>query len=426
MIIHTVKSGDTAFSIAQTYGVSVESVITNNGIASIADRLPVGLGLVILIPDIIHKVGPFDTVGSVATFYGVSRNQIFRNNLSLAGLDALVPGTEIVISYDAAPVFDFDIGGYSYTNVRDDVLNTVLPAMKLFVPFTYGFTPDGEIILLSDERLLSRARNYGVRTAFHLSTLTESMGFSNELAHTILASPSVWNVLADNIISVMNSKGMTVLDVDFEYLFASEREIYPRFISFLREKVAEQGYSLIVAVPPKTSSDQKGDLYEGIDYGLLAEAADYILIMTYEWGYSYGPPLPVSPTPSIRRVLDYAITEIPAEKIYMGISNYGYDWRLPYIRGESRAQSLSNIEAAQIASDNRAEIMYNSEYEAPYFFYTSEDGSVHEVWFEDARSIYAKLLLIKQYGFRGGLYWNLTRPNPQNSALLSATMEYDN
>ncbi len=145
---------------------------------------------------------------------------------------------------------------------------------------------------------------------------------------------------------------------------------------------------------------------------------------TYEWGYTYGPPMPVSPTPSIRRVLDYAVSEIDRRKIYMGISNYGYDWTLPYVKGESRARSLSNTDAVRLASNTGSEILYSGEYDAPYFYYTDEEGNQHEVWFEDARSIKAKLDLIAEYSLFGGLYWNLTRPNPQNLTLLSLLIKY--
>ena len=144
--------------------------------------------------------------------------------------------------------------------------------------------------------------------------------------------------------------------------------------------------------------------------------------MTYEWGYTAGPPLPVSPVQSVRRVLDYAVTRIPPEKIFMGMSNYGYDWSLPYVRGESRAKSLSTDEALLLAARNGAEIKYDLYSAAPYFNYT-KDNIVHEVWFEDARSIGTRLTLVAEYGFRGCLYWNLSRRNVQNLLMLNLLCE---
>ena len=123
----------------------------------------------------------------------------------------------------------------------------------------------------------------------------------------------------------------------------------------------------------------------------------------------------------MRRVLDYAVGRIDPKKIFMGVPTYGYDWPLPYERGATRAVSLSNVQAVDLARSAGAEINYDETAEAPYFFYTAPDGTAHEAWFEDARSIAAKLDLVQEYGFRGVGYWNLDRPFPQNWTVLCGT-----
>lgn len=140
---------------------------------------------------------------------------------------------------------------------------------------------------------------------------------------------------------------------------------------------------------------------------------------SYEWGYTYGPPMAVAPIGSVRRVLDYAISEIPAEKIFMGFPNYAYDWQLPFHAGQTRAQLIGNEAAALLAAEVGAEIHFDETAQTPYFFYTAEDGSVHEVWFEDARSALSKLSLVREYGFRGVGYWNDMRPFTANFSLLN-------
>lgn len=131
----------------------------------------------------------------------------------------------------------------------------------------------------------------------------------------------------------------------------------------------------------------------------------------------------VSPLPNIRRVIQYALTEIPAKKLWLGISNYGYDWQLPYIQGTTRATSISNRYAVSLAIRYNVEIQYDETAQAPWFRYFDERGIQHEVWFEDARSIKAKLALIPEYGLLGAGYWNLMRPFPQNWLVLNALYE---
>ena len=144
------------------------------------------------------------------------------------------------------------------------------------------------------------------------------------------------------------------------------------------------------------------------------------ILHSYEWGYTYGPPMAVAPLPNVRAVLDYAVTEIPPEKIFLGVPNYGYDWPLPFVQGVTRAQSISNQRAIQLAVQYGIAIQYDEAAQSPFFNYTDDGGTVHEVWFEDARSMYAKLRLIAEYGFRGAGFWNLMRPFSQTWLVLDA------
>ncbi len=172
------------------------------------------------------------------------------------------------------------------------------------------------------------------------------------------------------------------------------------------ETMNANGYSVSVDLAPKVSADQPGLLYEGKNYAALGAIANSVLVMTYEWGYTYGPPMAVAPINKVRQVLDYAVTEIESTKINMGIPNYGYDWPLPYEKGVTKAKTLGNIEAVQLAISKGAEIQFDEVAMSPYFRYT-DNGVEHEVWFEDPRSISAKLELIYEYNLRGASYWQI-------------------
>ena len=69
--------------------------------------------------------------------------------------------------------------------------------------------------------------------------------------------------------------------------------------------------------------------------------------------------------------------------------------------------------------------MYDETAQAPFFNYTDEMGRAHTVWFEDVRSISARLELIEQYNLRGALYWNLNRRNNQNLVLIEQRVNPD-
>ena len=141
--------------------------------------------------------------------------------------------------------------------------------------------------------------------------------------------------------------------------------------------------------------------------------------MTYEWGYTYGPPMAVAPVDKVRQVVEYAVTEIPREKIDLGIPNYGYDWPLPFIRGTTRARTIGNVEAVRIAISYGASIQFDEVARSPWFYYTDDRGIRHEVWFEDVRSLQAKFDLVGEFTLRGVGYWQIMQLFRANWLLLA-------
>ncbi|MCI8964115.1 MAG: hypothetical protein HFG37_10465 [Eubacterium sp.] len=117
----------------------------------------------------------------------------------------------------------------------------------------------------------------------------------------------------------------------------------------------------------------------------------------------------VAPLNMVRRVVDYAVTEIDPTKINLGVPNYGYDWPLPFVREETEARTIGNVEAVQIAIQNGAEIRFDDIARSPYFEYLDESGTEHVVWFEDVRSIRDKYALLPEYGLKGIGVWQIMR-----------------
>lgn len=417
MIIHVVKPGETVVSIAAQYGVLPDLLSLANGVGG--QSLVPGQTLTVRYPAKLLTVQPGDTLYSIALREGVSVLQLWRCNPWLWGTERLYPGQTLVTGYQQEQQSTLLVTGYAYPYIREDLLRQTLPYLSACIPFTYGFTPEGRLLPLGDGALLALARQYGAESWMNLSTLTEEGGFSSALAEALLQNDAARARLAAEIAAQMAEKGYAGLDVDFEYLPGQSAAAYADFIRQLREALSPGGAPVTVALAPKTSAGQAGLLYEGHDYAALGAAADYCLLMTYEWGYAYSAPMAVSPIPKIRQVLDYAVTAIPAKKLLLGISSYGYDWPLPYEQGKTRARSIGCQQAITIAREHGADILFDESAQAPYFRYTAEEQA-HEVWFEDARSIRAKLGLAAQYGLAGVGYWNLMRPFPQNWQVLDA------
>lgn len=426
MIIYTVKEGDSVYSIAKQNNTTPSRIITDNNLEN-PERLSIGQTLVLLYPTLTYTVRGGDTLLSIANAYGVSLNQLWRNNPSLAGGNYIYPGQTLNISYEEPPLGSIKTNGYAYPYIDRSVLRTTLPYLTYLSIFTYGIRPDGTLIPPTggDSELIALAKEYGTIPLMMLTSLTEEGTFSNELVAQILQDEALANRVIENTLAVLREKGYGGLDVDFEYIPSEYREAYPAFLDKLRAQLTPEGYVLFASLAPKNSSEQRGLLYEGHDYGAVGAAVDYTLLMTYEWGYTYGPPQAVAPLPEVRRVIEYALTEIPNKKIFLGIPNYAYDWTLPFVRGESQARSLSNVAAVQLASDKRAEIQFDERAQTPYFRYFEKDPATesareHVVWFDDARSMDQKLRLLREYDLAGGSVWNIMRYFPQLWLVMNA------
>lgn len=420
MIIHTVSKGESLSQIASLYNVNILNLASDNGL-SVTDTLVIGQALAVQIPDITHIVNRGETLSDVARQYNTTALQLLRNNFRLGGTDRIKTGEEIIIQYkDRRRSKTFAVNSYAYPYIDTALFRSQLPYLTYFTPFTYGISASGGLVNLDDDKLLDIASEYSVNTLLHLSTLTEGGGFSSARASLVFRNEIFQNELIDEIIATINRKGYNGADVDFEFIDPEEKFDYIRFLQELRLQLNPSGLPLFSALAPKTSDTQRGILYEGHDYSGIGAAVNFVLLMTYEWGYTYGPPLAIAPINNVRNVIEYALTRVSSNKIFMGIPTYGYDWTLPYIRGGQGAPSISPVEAVNLARIYGADILYDEVSQSPWFRYTDNDGRLHEVWFEDVRSISAKLSLAEELGLFGIGYWNSMREFPQNWVTLNA------
>lgn len=359
----------------------------------------------------IHVVKQGDTVDAIAAFYGVSPASVIYDN-QLGYPYALAVGQALLISTSpvSEPTFSAYSGGYAYPFIEEMVLQETLPFLSYLFIFSYGFTTEGELVppTLDDQFMIQWAYRLGARPILTLTPFGPDGMFNNYLITTMVNDEVVKNRLFQNLLAAMNEKGFQGVDVDFEYILSADRVPFANFVADLQNFLTPYGYTVSVALAPKTSDDQPGLLYEGKDYGLLGNAADWVLLMTYEWGYTYGPPMAVAPINKVIEVVNYAVTRIDPSKIHLGIPNYGYDWPLPYEKGVTKARTISNTEAVQIAIRAGVPILFDETAMSPYFTYT-ENGIRHEVWFEDVRSLTEKYSLLPSYQLRGISIWQIMK-----------------
>jgi spore germination protein len=420
MTVHTVAPGESVWFISQKYRVPIESIAVANGLTA-PYNLVVGQSLFIPQVATTHVVRPGESLWSIARRYNVSVDAIADiNNIPPNGI--LIVGQTLIIPAKSNYFGTIEVNAYiepSGNPTREmQYLTEALPHLTYVSIFSYRAQEDGSIISPpNDQALIDAAKLARVAP---LMVITNFAGgtFSTDLAHTILTNIPVQEKFINNVVDMLKAKGFSGLNVDFERVPPADRDAYTGFLIKLRDRIKPQGYSLSVALAPKQSATQIGAWYEAHDYGAIGSVADFVMLMTYEWGWSGGPPLAVAPIDQVMKVLNYAVTVIPPHKILMGVPLYGYDWVLPYTPGGAFAPRIDPLRAVQKAGEVGSIIQYDQPSQSPFYRYYDANGAQHIVWFEDTRSVLAKYRVVHGYRLRGVSYWVLGPEFPQNWLVL--------
>lgn len=419
MLIHVVQQGQSLYGIGQTYGIPYEEIASANELTN-PSRIVVGQALVIPITGNYHWVLPGQSLYVISRLYGTTVAELARVN-GISPNSILRIGQRLSIPQRRKPVID----AFLYVEPREAILDVIVQEVRNRVEdltylgmFSYEAQRDGSLKVPPIDDIPEIAAQAGVLNAMVVSNL-ENFAFSGDLANIFFTNQTVQNRLFENIVQTAKRFGFSDIHFDFEFIRPADRELYNTFLRNARARFHPAGLTLSSALPPKASPALTG-VYGGIDFKAHGEICDFVTLMTYEWGYSYSDPQAVSPINQVRRVVEFAVSQIPREKILLGQNLYGYDWTYPYPPETGvAARALSPQQAINLAISQNANIQYDTTAQAPFFLYWDNNGVRHDVWFEDARSIQAKFNLIKEFNLRGIMYWKLGLAFPQNWLLLT-------
>lgn len=190
------------------------------------------------------------------------------------------------------------------------------------------------------------------------------------------------------------------LEIDYENIWARDRDLFSIFIEQLAERLHARGKTLSVVVQPKTSENRRNGP-GAFDWPELSKHADQIKIMAYHYHYAEGDPGPLAPPGWVMQIAHLAKAQIPSDKLCMVLTLHGFDWA----HGEA-GKPVEYAQAMRRAAPYGAEWKRDPSSSALWTAYEA-NGVKHEIWLEDGECVVKKMHLLRQAGVKWIGLWHL-------------------
>ena len=235
-------------------------------------------------------------------------------------------------------------------------------------------------------------------------TITPSIynEFDGERVSVIINSPELSKKHIDEIVNIVTDLDVDGVELDYEYLLASDKNAYSEFVKALSKKLHDKNLTLSVTLHPKISGESVWDGADAQDWFELGKYVDYLIVMAYDYHWGSSDAEPIAPLPWFKKVIEFAKSQIPNEKIVVGIGMYGYDWEND--KEEGKPLTLSEVD--NLLEKQKIGIQYSKEHSSPFAKYILNEKS-HTVWFENELSVESKLESIKQLGISDICIWRI-------------------
>ncbi|WP_045758292.1 glycosyl hydrolase family 18 protein [Xanthomonas albilineans] len=298
-----------------------------------------------------------------------------------------------------------------------------LDKIDVVVPTWYGVDQSGLVNGTPNLYLYNIAKQHKLRVMPILSMTAGRDGF-----HKLLHDEDAKKRMIAALLVQGKKHGYYGFQFDFESIAWTDRDAYSLMVKQTAEALHKAGFKMSVAVVPNAPGYAEGGRFAkwmweywrgAYDLKALSASADLISLMTYDQHTRWTTPGPVDGMPWIKKHLEYALTQVPKEKLSLGIATYGYRW---YTGDPVKADGTeaSNITADYIDADEsfplaieqNATVQWDPvEQESWFYFY--RDDMREWVFRPDARSFRARYDLTKQYGLEGFSCWVLGAEDPK-------------
>ena len=307
-----------------------------------------------------------------------------------------------------------------------DAFRARASSIDVISPQVYAVDSLGNVRGGVPPRLLEDARATGTR----LMPLIMNPGFNQPIIHALLDNIEAQERTIEFMVAEGLEHGFWGWQFDYENVGSHYKDRFTAYFQRAAKALHANGMTASVAVVP--TNDQAGEKgfsrymqenWRGnFDMKAIAEAGDFISLMTYAQHGGPTAPGPIAGLPWMRAMLDYAIEQgVPPEKISIGLPFYSGYWHPDWFADGSvrvRGNEIGFQHADSLLTAHNAERTWLPEHGVTYGFWP-EYGVFHWVFLEDERSMQAKLDFVAEYpGLRGVSIWVLGAEDPKVWPLL--------
>jgi spore germination protein YaaH len=335
----------------------------------------------------------------------------------MAGLALLLLAGPIGPNDVAGAAAGYQVSAWTYTNAYATSLpiSTSADAIDEVQGDWWSSHADGSLSSSSPADFVSTGHTEGLRV---LATVTNySSHFDPAIADSILSDTSRTNEQINAIVGACVAQGYDGVDLDWENMKARDRDLFSAFVTQLATALHSQGKILAIAVEAKTSEPGDWASQKAEDWAALGGVVDEFQIMTYDDHGGWSKPGPVAPPAWMDSVLSFAETEVPSNKIWMGVPFYGYNW------SNGGARSVTWRQAQGLVKRYGPTIARTSSGEARFQYRAG--GFRHVVYFQDSTAISEKLqvVLADHPAIAGIAIWAMGGEDPSFWTLIHSELK---
>ena len=293
--------------------------------------------------------------------------------------------------------------------------------IDILVPTWYAVNGHGLVTGEPDRRVLSEAK------AAHVQVIPIVVLFDKDQLHQLFSDAKAQDVMNRALVRECKQHGYAGIQFDLEHVLWVERDGLSALVKRSADALHAEGLQVQIATVPNAPGHAGSLPYArwmfeewrgGYDLKALAESVDLICLMTYDQHSRYTAPGPVDGWEWTVQNLDYALKDVPKEKLSLGIALYGYHWfagdpglNKPEQKPNPTAESISFTNAEFLRASYNGKLQWDDDDHAPWFYFT-HDQTREWVFYTDKRAFMDRYELAKQRGLEGVCSWVLGEEDP--------------